>query len=90
MKEREIPMTTRTVTIELAWRVETMHTVEVPYDGDVYPHDGNDNPQSLQGWLRDTSWLWTPVVNLMDEDFEIVDCYAWQITDDETGEVWQK
>ena len=80
---------TRTVTMELAWRVETTHTVEVPYDGDIYPHDGNDKPESLMNWLRDCDEH-TPSVNLMDEDFEIVDCYAWQITDDETGEVWQK
>ena len=80
MKEREIPMTTRTVTIELAWRVETTHTVEVPYDGES---------ESLMDWLRDCD-EYAPDVNLMDEDFEIVDCYAWQITDNETGEVWQR
>lgn len=73
---------TRTVTMELAWRVETTHTVEVPYDGDI-------KSESLMNWLRDCDEH-TPSVNLMDEDFEIVDCYAWQITDDETGEVWQK
>tara|TARA_R100001530_G_scaffold105198_1_gene73381 strand:+ start:262 stop:492 length:231 start_codon:yes stop_codon:yes gene_type:complete len=73
---------TRTVTIELAWRVETTHEVEVPCDGDI-------NPDSLQDWLRDCDEH-TPDVNLMDETFWIADCYAWQITDNETGEVWQK
>ena len=93
MKEREIPMITRTVTIELAWRVETIHSVEAPYDGDIYPHDGNDKPESLRNWLQYCDEH-TPDVQLSDEfdndNFEIVDCYAWQITDNETGEVWQR
>jgi len=99
MKEREIPMTTRTVTIELAWRVETSHEIEVPYDGDIYPHDGNDDPQSLRDWLRDCEEH-TPEILLNFEVFDadgneveggtVEDCYAWQITDEETGEVWQK
>ncbi len=85
-------MKTRTVTIELAWRVETSHTVEVPYDGGVYPHDGNDDLQSLQDWLRDCE---EPLVQLTAEVDDgridgVVDCYKFQVTDDETGEVWER
>ena len=85
-------MKTRTVTIELAWRVETSHTFEVPYDGGVYPHDGNDDPQSLQDWLR---YCEEPLVTLTAEVDDgqidgVVDCCKFQVTDEETGEVWER
>ena len=85
-------MNTRTVTIELAWRVETSHTVEVPYDGGVYPHDGNDDPQSLQDWLR---YCEEPLVTLTAEVDDgridgVVDCCKFKVTDEETGEVWER
>jgi hypothetical protein len=69
-------MNTRTVTIELAWRVETSHTIEVPIDQE----------------LGDCE---EPLVQLTAEVDDgridgVVDCYKFQVTDKETGKVWQK
>tara|TARA_R110002020_G_scaffold42285_1_gene124103 strand:+ start:1252 stop:1566 length:315 start_codon:yes stop_codon:yes gene_type:complete len=74
-------MNTRTVTIELAWRVETIHEVEIPYEGGVYPHDGNDDPQSLQEWLRGAKyWENIPDAILYAEAFDL------DTADPKTGE----
>jgi len=69
-------MNTRTVTIELAWRVETSHTVEVPIDQEL-------------GDCEEPDVMLTAQVDDGDVD-GVVDCYKFQVTDDETGEVWQK
>jgi len=65
----------KTVTIELAYRIETQEEVQVPDDCNL--RDARDYLPAV------------PEVDPFDEG-ELVDCYAWRIVDNASGEVWEK
>ena len=69
-------MKTKTVTIELAWRVETSHTIEVPFDEEL--EDCEEPLVALTAEVDDG------------QIDGVVDCYKFQVTDDATGEVWER
>jgi|GEM_PF-5009052 len=82
----------RKVKVQVAWRLQTTVEVEVPYAGGVYPHDGNENVESLRDWYIENQ---SEIESEAREDCgdlnyaEFIESWVHRVEDVETGEeVW--